>query len=371
VSWLPASLPEKPKIIWEQALTSRGLGGVAATRHHVIVSDRELEDTADAFRCFDAETGKELWAVRYPAPGQLDYGNSSRATPLIHGDLVFLFGALGHLNCVELKTGKAVWDMEVRETFGATDERKWGMCSSPLIVDGKLIVNPGSKDASLAALDPRTGKVIWKTPGKPASYGSFLAGTFGGKKQIVGYDIDSLGGWDVAAGKRLWSLTPPRKNDFNVPTPVQVGEQLLVSTENNGTRLYRFKDGGAIDPKPAAENTDLAPDSHTAVVVASRVFGVWGGLFCLDAKNGLKEVWTNDDKPFRGYASIVATDERILVTSKEGELLLIDAKSDKFKLLGRLTLFKDEQGLYSHPAFVGTRLYIRGSSALLCVELKP
>ena len=40
-----------------------------------------------------------------------------------------------------------------------------------------------------------------------------------------------------------WRLVPPRRNDFNVPTPVPVGDKLLVSTENNGTstvtdRLY-------------------------------------------------------------------------------------------------------------------------------------
>ena len=39
--------------------------------------------------------------------------------------------------------------MDIRDKYGADDERKWGTCSSPLIVDDKLIVNPGGKDASL------------------------------------------------------------------------------------------------------------------------------------------------------------------------------------------------------------------------------
>src|SRR4051812_36195729 len=135
------------------------------------------------------------------------------------------------------------------------------MCSSPLIADGKLIVNPGAKDASLAALEPRTGKGIWKTPGKPASYGSLLAATFGGRLQVVGFDADSLGGWDVADGKRLWQLLPEKSTTFNVPTPMQVGERLLVAVENNGTALYHFKNQGVIDPKPVAEFEDLAPDT--------------------------------------------------------------------------------------------------------------
>ncbi len=173
----------------------------------------------------------------------------------------------------------------------------------------------------------------------------------------------------MTTGKRLWTLVPPRKNDFNVPTPVQVGEHLLVATENNGTRLYRFKEGGIIDPKLVAESSDLAPDSHTPVVIGRRVFGVWGVLHCLDADNGLKEKWVGEDRAFRSYASIIATDDRLLVTSSEGELLLIDAKSDRFKLLARLPVLKDEKGVYSHPALVGRRLYLRGNASVVCVEL--
>jgi outer membrane protein assembly factor BamB len=370
VNWLPETLPAKPKVLWEASFFSKGLGGVAATKDYVLVSDRELEDAFDAFKCFDAATGKELWAHRYRAMGNLDYGNSSRATPLIHGEVVIFFGALGHLSCCELATGKPLWEMNIREKFGADDERKWGMCSSPLIVDGKLIVNPGGKDASLVALEPKTGKVLWKSPGKPASHGSFIAGRFGGKLQIVGYDSDSLGGWDPADGKRLWTVKPP-KQDFNVPTPIQVVDKLLVSTENSGTRLYRFKDNGAIDEKPVAANADLKPDTHTPVVVGDRVFGVWNRLFCLSLKNDLKEIWTNEDNVYLQYASLIATNDRVLVTTIEGELLLIDASSKDGKPISRVKLLKDEQGVYSHPALVGTRLYLRGNSSLVCVELKP
>ena len=96
-AWLPDRLAAPPNIVWRQPLNEVGLGGVAATGRYVLVSDREAGDTADVFRCLSAETGKELWAVRYAAPGKLDYGNSPRATPLIDGERVFLAGAHGHL----------------------------------------------------------------------------------------------------------------------------------------------------------------------------------------------------------------------------------------------------------------------------------
>jgi hypothetical protein len=63
---------------------------VAATREFVLVSDRGLRDTADVWTCLAADTGKPVWTHRYPAPGNLDYGNSPRATPVIRDVLVLL-----------------------------------------------------------------------------------------------------------------------------------------------------------------------------------------------------------------------------------------------------------------------------------------
>ena len=84
--------------------------------------------------------------------------------------------------------------------------------------------------------------------------------------QVIGHDAVSLGGWEPVTGKRLWTLLPEKPNDFNVPTPIALDDKLLVSTENNGTRLYEFDDNGLLKPKPVAVNRKLAPDTHTPIV---------------------------------------------------------------------------------------------------------
>ncbi|MFQ3593405.1 MAG: PQQ-binding-like beta-propeller repeat protein [Gemmataceae bacterium] len=369
VARLPAKLPAKPKVVWRQGLPSPGLGGVAATDRYVVVSARELMDTTDVYICLDASSGKELWRVLNPAPGELDYGNSSRATPLIDGERVFLTGAFGQLHCIELATGKTLWEKDLRDEFKANDKRKWGMCSSPLIVDGRLIVNPGGPNASLVALDPFTGKLLWQSPGRPASYGNFIAAKLGGVYQIVGFDLQTLGGWDAQTGKRLWELKPTRRSDFNVPTPLVEGDDLIVAWENNGTFRYRFGKEGRIDPKPTAHYDRLAPDMHSPVVCAGRLFGVWNGLHALDART-LKPLYLDRSTPFSRYVTLVADDQRVLAITVAGELLLWRAEADKFRSISRLKLFADEAGCYSHPAFVGSRLYVRGERELLAVELE-
>lgn len=370
LAWLPERLPAKIDPLWETNLVAPGLGGVAATGKYVIVSDRELNDTVDVFRCLNAADGKELWSRRTPASGNLDYGNSPRASPLIHDGHAYLLGAFGNLSSVDLTTGKARWSLNVRDEFDATDERKWGVCDSPLIADGKLIVAPGAKDAALVALDPKTGKAVWKTPGKPAGYGSLIAEKFGGVLQVIGHDAETLGGWDARTGKRLWTMKPDRGNDFNVPTPIVVGDRLLIATENNGTRLFTFRKDGTIDPNPIAVNKRLAPDTHTPVVVRDRVFGLWNRLYCLNLKDGLKEIYDEGNQAFTGYCAVVASDEQVLVMSKRGELILLDARAGEYTELGRVTtLGQEEKGMYAHPAFVGTRIYLRGSRSVVCLDL--
>ena len=346
-----------------------GAGGIAATDKLVLVGDRDPGDTSDTFRAYDAADGTILWTLRYLAPAKLDYGNAPRATPQIEGDKAYLFGATGQLHCVELASGKVLWQKDLRQQFKVTDELLWGACSSPLLVDGLLIVNPGAAEASLVAFDPTSGQVTWQTPGDGAAFSSLIVATLGGKRQIVGYDKTSLGGWEIATGKRLWRLVPPNKNDFNVPTPIVWDDALIVSTENNGTRLYRFQPDGSIIPEPAALQDELAPDSHTPVVLGDRLFGVWEKLFCLDARHGLKTLWSSDDLAFQNYATVVASPNRVLVLTQEGELVLLNPLAEEFAPLSRLKLFKDDSGVYAHPAFVGHRMYLRNTDAIYCLDL--
>lgn len=350
-------------------MSSSALGGVAATRDTVIVVDRDPADRVDIFRCYNADGG-ERWTLRYAAPGELDYGNSPRATPLIHGDLAYLSGAQGHFHAVDLATGEIRWKKHFQRDFGGPDDLSWGFCSSPLLADGKLILNPGGPESSLVALEPATGELMWKSPGRSPGHGSLTLATLGGRHQVVGYDVESLRGWDLATGESLWTLEPERPGDFNVPTPIVWGERLIVATENNGARIYGFDDQGRIVPEPQATNDSLLPDCHSPVLVGERLLGVSGGLHCLDAERQLAAIWRSDDRTFREYASLIASRERALLTTLHGKLILFDVNGDRFEPLSELQLLDREAGLYAHPAVAGQRLYVRGSKALVCLDLE-
>jgi len=384
VQWLPEQLPPVPITHWQALLPGDGMGGLAVSKEAMVVGCRDLLDTADVFTAFDLDTGIALWEVIYPAPGKLDYGNSPRATPLIAGEKVYLFGAFGHLTCASMKTGEIEWQRNLAEDY-ATPELDWGLVGSPLLVDGKLIVQPGGTKGTLVALDPSTGDELWKEGILPPGHTSFIAADVAGRTQVIGYDKLTLGGWDIKTGQRLWSVAPKLTGDFNVPTPIvlrnpnakedekSTNPWLLVSTENNGTRLYAYGSDGVLKPEPLAKNEDLSPDSHTPVVVKDRLFGIGNGLHCLSLVPGddlLKPIWVAEENEFYHYGALVASNDRVLCLTHKCELLLIDATADEYTLISRLPLRDDGTETLSHPAFLGKRIFVRMGNEVSCLELE-
>ncbi len=368
-AYVPEKLPIKKRLLWARTLTGPGMSGLAVDSGYVVAADKDLGEKQDIFRCLDADTGQQVWKLAYPAAGKMDFTNSPRANPVIHRGLVYLLGAFGDLHCVQLESGKVVWKKHLVKDFGSKLPM-WGFSATPLVVGDKLIVNPGAKQASLVALDRLNGRVLWAAPGDPPAYASFILAKFGGVRQIVGYDAISLGGWDPDTGKRLWRLVPELDGDFNVPTPIALGETLLVTTENNGTRLYGFDSTGRIKPKPLAVNEDLAPDTSTPVVSGSMVFGSFGGLMCLDLSAGLKTLWESDEDELADYCSMIAGNGRLLVTTQIGKLYLLKASKKGYECISSLELFNDvadtEKDVWSHPALVANRLYIRNLLGVYC-----
>jgi outer membrane protein assembly factor BamB len=188
-------------------------------------------------------------------------------------------------------------------------------------------------------------------------------------QKLADYDQDTLGGWDAHTGTRLWEMTPETDGDFNVPTPVLVGDRLFVNTENNGGRLFEFDADGKLAARPLARYADLTHDTHTPVVVGGRLLAVSRGLHCLDATT-LQLIWKADDPAFQEYAALIASSDHVLALSEQGVLLLLDPLADKLRILSRSKLTSERISVLSHPALVGSHLYARVGKRLVCLSLE-
>jgi outer membrane protein assembly factor BamB len=374
VKWLPATLPEKPEVIWSADLTSTGIGSVSVGEGCVVVISRDSADEFDVVQCFDAVDGQQKWKHIYEAKGNLDYGNSARAAPLICDGSVYTLGAFGHLYCLELESGLPLWQRNLNEEFSSA-QITWGHSGSPLIVDEKLIVQPGGAEASLVALDLDTGETIWQCPGGAASYSSLMPLQIGKRCQVIGFDFDSLGAWEVDTGSRLWRHVPPRRGDFNVPTVLidspseNSNRKLIVASENNGTRVFTFNGAGELNQEPLATARVFAPDTHTPVLIRRMVVGVHNALYALNVDDNLGTILELDDPAFESYGSIIASDNRALFLNLDGELLLVSIQENELKIVSRWKLEVEPGSVYSHPAVADEGFYVRLGRRLLKLKL--
>lgn len=296
----------------------------------------------------------------------MDYTSAPRATPVISGDNVYLFSAIGQLHCVALRDGAVKWSHDLHLEY-PDKLPTWGYCATPLLVDDLVVVPGAATNVFLAAFDRHTGALRWKTPGAKPSFGNFICAEFGGRRQIVGCDADSAGGWDPKTGKRLWTVASEYPAEFKVPTPLKLGDRLLLAAEQSGARLHAFDKEGCAVAKPVAQNPDANPDVTSPVEADGMIWLTTNnGLYCLDGN--LKIDWQLEEEPFKDAAQLFAGNSRVLVLTKKGTLALLPSRPGAATKPQLLPLLADVE-TWSQPALVRGRLYVRTDSELLCLSL--
>ncbi len=365
-----ATLPEKwakPQLLWQFPLPSPGVGGVAATNDFVVLSGRDATDQDDLFVCLDPITGTQLWQLQYPAPADLDYGNSPRATPMIADPWVYLLGASGQLHCVDLDSGEVLWKRHLVDDLKG-ERPIWGYGGSPLLKGRHLIVQPGGTQFPIVALDTENGDLVWHGEAGQAAYASPQATKINGIDQIVSFDQNSLSGWNEADGKRLWTITPTGTREFHVPMPLIDDKGVITAGENRGTCRYRWDQEGRLSSTVHGQQFDLAPDMQSPVATAGQVIGVSDGLMAVDTANDMAIAWRINDAAFKRHCSLIVANDRLVVTTESGELLLVDisetGRDDEpnasDRILGRAMLGDTSARSLAHPALVGEVIYVRG-----------
>jgi outer membrane protein assembly factor BamB len=375
---------EGPSLAWG----IKGLGGgysapaIAAGRIFGM-SNRGNDEVVWALSETD---GKELWAARLgPAfvQGMPQGKEGTGCTPTVDGDRLYVEGLGGDVACLQAADGKILWQVSLTRDFGGKAPT-WRFNESPLVDGDKVIVTPGGPDATLAALDKLTGKVLWKSqvPDSPgASYASVIAIDFDGQRQYVQLTAKTLVGVAASDGKFLWRYDKPaNRNGINCSTPLyQDGLVFAASAYGAGggaVKLSKDADGG-IKAEEVYFSKKMQNHHGGMILLDVALYGANGGneggsLVCLDFQTG-NVLWDGRDNP-GGRApkgSLTFADGRLYYRSEEGPVLLIEPNPKQYVVCGRFDQpDRTKQPAWTHPVVANGKLYLRDQDLLLCYAVK-
>lgn len=362
--------PGGPKTLWKKDI-GQGFSGPAVSAGKLILFHR-IGDK-ESVECLDAKNGNRIWVADYPTHYQDDFGfdEGPRATPTIVEGKVYTFGAEGMLNCWDLATGKNLWRMDTKDQFTAA-KGFFGLACSPLVEGNAVIVNiGGGQGAGVVAFDKSSGKPIWKATDDEASYSSPIAATFNGKRYVLVFNREGLVALDPASGKVFFRFHwRSRENaSVNAATPLVIGADVFISASyGTGAALLRFKESG---PEPIWSGDDILSNHYaTSVYHDGFLYGFDGRqemtprLRCVELKTG-KVRWSQDDF---GAGTLMVADDRLLVLSEKGELILAPASAQSFKPISRAQILPFNSRAY--PALADGLYYARSKDKLVCVDLR-
>ena len=395
---LPSDWSQTENILWSVDLPGASAATPIIWNDSVFISSTDAKAKTLKAMCFDRKTGKLRWQHTVAKGIGQDYrSNYASPSPVTDGKVAIFFYGNGELVAFNFG-GKKLWSRNIQKDFGPF-AFGWTFSASPLLFEGKLYMQVlqrdvpaggrGFKDRKnesyLAAMDPQTGKTLWRTirPSKAVaesreSFATPVPFKFRGRKELLVVGGDDLTGHDPATGKELWrwgTWNPTRIGHWrHVPSPVASQDVILVCAPKRDP-IYAIKAGG----KGLLDDDAIAWTSKDARPVSSDVptpVYYQGDFFVLsDVHNRLSRVepktgkvkWTIRTPGSPKYeASPLAADGKLYLINFSAEAVVVNTADGKIMNVIRMDEPQDKPVRSSISAAHG-HLFIRTTRKLFCV----
>jgi outer membrane protein assembly factor BamB len=370
--------PEKgPPLVWKATGLGQGFSSISLVGGKIFTMGDK--DGSSFVFAVNAADGAILWTSEKVGKAGGNY-SGTRCTPTVDGDLVYALGQFGDLVCLECATGKERWRKNLPKDFKGT-AGGWNYCESVLVDGDKLLCTPHGSEATILALNKKTGDVIWKSAvpdnGDP-SYSSMVISEACGIRQYVQLLSNGVVGVRAKDGEFLWRYDGKngcfRRNTANVPTPIVEGNHVFVSAGygKGGGLIELSESDGKIAVKELYFDGKLNNRHGGVVHVGDYIYGDrdhGGQPWCADFKTG-KIKWQNA-KPQKGSGSAAITyaEGHLYCRYANGYVALVEASADGYQERGGFKIPNSTSNSWNHPVVIGGRLYLREKDVLWCYDV--
>lgn len=361
---LAASWPEGgPQRLWLVNLPGEGYSEPVVVKGTIYITGNtgDKKSRMGNLYALSAKDGSVKWQVEYGPEWAASF-ELARTSPTVVDGRVYVVSGMGRIACLDANDGKMLWKVDGSETFGGRNIQ-WGIAESALVYDGKVIFQPGGPDASVVALDAKTGTLVWRSKGlgERSAYCSPALLTINGRRQVVTMLEDHLVGVDAETGAPLWQH--PHRNRWAVHpnTPVLCGkDRLFISSGYKyGSEIVAINGGEA-----KLAWSDKSSDNHFQGVAYynGRVFSSGGDrLSCFDPESG-RVVYTVEGAKKTSFC--ITPSGMITYDVNGGTVLRVQLGADSAKVVSSFKVDYGNKEHWSSPVVANGVLYLRHGGGL-------
>ena len=372
-----------PPLAWETTGAGRGYASLAIAGHRIYTLGDSLSTADDAeeyLSCFDRETGQQLWKTKTGGPwtdGQESW-QSSRSTPTVDGTLVYVLTPFGQLVACHTDDGSEVFRVDLKERFRGKKGDAWGYSESVTIDGNRLVCIPGGPEATVVALDKRSGETIWTCPvadDRGAGHASIVITEIDGKRVYVTTTASGALAVDADTGTLLWTY-PIDQTTAVIPTPIIRGDLVFFAAgyRRGGALLRQVPgpDGSLAVEEIYPLNPDLANKHGGIVLVGDHLYGDSddkGIPWCAELMTGT-QAWKSRGSG-RNSACVTAADGHVYVKFSDGTLALVKADPTAYEEISAFQVpGSGDRPSWAHSVILDGHLFLREGDTILCYDIR-
>ena len=245
----------------------------------------------------------------------------------------------------------------------------WGFSSSPLVTQGLVIVHAGGEGSKgVFAYDEETGDLRWSAPSGDHSYSSPQLSVVDGKKCILMLTNAGLNFIEPEDGATIGNHSWPFEG-YRVIQPLVLDDSkiLLGTPMGPGTQCISAKwDGSKFSTEEVWTSKRMNPYFNDFIEHEGFLYGFDNAIFaCIDLSDG-KRKWKGG-RYGHGQVLFLPDRNQLLVTTEEGDLVLLSATPDKHTELAKFKVF--DTRTWNHPVVVRDILLIRNGQEMVAFRL--